>query len=251
MRRIFVDLEMHPIVKIYEGPGGWRQETIEIGAVMLDEDLEEIGSFKEYVKPAFSDKVYGRIRKLTGITAEMLADADSFEAVLMRFCEWCGSSDYIIYSWSDSDIWQIIEECRMKCITCNEKLRYMLNHWKDFQEDFCNLLHLEKVMNLGRAVTLAGLDFSGREHDGLADARDGACDRAGQGCGTRRPGFRGKSPRRADRCAQHGQPLQTDVGPGKRGVREAQKKPGRSQKILHIYPWRGIQFRDTGAGAVK
>ena len=171
MRRIFVDLEMHPILKIYEGPGVWRQETIEIGAVMLDENLEEIGSFKEYVKPVFSDKVYGRILKLTGITAEMLADADSFEAVLMRFCEWCGSGDYIVYSWSDADIWQIMEECRMKGITCSEKLRYMLNHWKDFQEDFCNLLHLEKVMNLGRAVTLAGLDFSGREHDGLADAR--------------------------------------------------------------------------------
>ena len=144
MRRIFVDLEMHPILKIYEGPGVWRQETIEIGAVMLDEDLEEIGSFKEYVKPAFSDKVYGRIRKLTGITAEMRADADSFEAFLMRFCEWCGSGDYIIYSWSDSDIWQIMEECRMKGITCNEKLRYMLNHWKDFQPEFSQMLSFRR-----------------------------------------------------------------------------------------------------------
>ena len=47
----------------------------------------------------------------------------------------------------------------------------MLNHWHDFQQEFCELLHLQKVMNLGRAVTLVGLDFSGREHDGLADAR--------------------------------------------------------------------------------
>ena len=174
MRRIFVDLEMHPILKIYEGPGVWRQETIEIGAVMLDEDLEEIGRFKEYVKPAFSDKVYGRIRKLTGITAEMLADADNFEAVLMRFCEWCGSSDYIIYSWSDSDIWQIIEECRMKGITCNEKLRYMLNHWKDFQPEFSQMLQMEHVIALDKAVELGGLDFAGRAHDGLTDARNTA-----------------------------------------------------------------------------
>ena len=174
MRRIFVDLEMHPILKIYEGPGVWRQETIEIGAVMLDENLEEIGSFKEYVKPAFSDKVYGRIRKLTGITAEMLADADNFEAVLMRFCEWCGSSDYIIYSWSDSDIWQIIEECRMKGITCNEKLRYMLNHWKDFQPEFSQMLQMEHVIALDKAVELGGLDFAGRAHDGLTDARNTA-----------------------------------------------------------------------------
>ena len=72
MRRIFVDLEMHPILKIYEGPGVWRQETIEIGAVMLDENLEEIGSFKEYVKPVFSDKVYGRILKLTVVRQRRL-----------------------------------------------------------------------------------------------------------------------------------------------------------------------------------
>lgn len=174
MRRIFVDLEMHPILKIYEGPGVWRQETIEIGAVMLDENLEEIGSFKEYVKPVFSDKVYGRIRKLTGITAEMLADADSFEAVLMRFCEWCGSGDYIVYSWSDADIWQIMEECRMKGITCSEKLRYMLNHWKDFQPEFSQMLQMEHVIALDKAVELGGLDFAGRAHDGLTDARNTA-----------------------------------------------------------------------------
>ena len=174
MRRIFVDLEMHPILKIYEGPGVWRQETIEIGAVMLDENLEEIGSFKEYVKPVCSDKVYGRIRKLTGITAEMLADADSFEAVLMRFCEWCGSGDYIVYSWSDADIWQIMEECRMKGITCSEKLRYMLNHWKDFQPEFSQMLQMEHVIALDKAVELGGLDFAGRAHDGLTDARNTA-----------------------------------------------------------------------------
>ena len=174
MRRIFVDLEMHPILKIYEGPGVWRQETIEIGAVMLDENLEEIGSFKEYVKPVCSDKVYGRIRKLTGITAEMLADADSFEAVLMRFCEWCGSGDYIVYSWSDADIWQIMEECRMKGITCSEKLRYMLNHWKDFQSEFSYMLNMEHVIALDKAVVLGGLDFAGRAHDGLTDARNTA-----------------------------------------------------------------------------
>ena len=174
MRRIFVDLEMHPILKVYEEPGVWKRETIEIGAVMLDENLEEIGSFKEYVKPVFSDKVYGRIQKLTRITAQMLADADGFEAVLTRFCDWCGSGDYIIYSWSDSDIWQIMEECRMKGIECSEKLRYMLNHWKDFQTEFSQMLQMEHVIALDKAVELGGLDFAGRAHDGLSDARNTA-----------------------------------------------------------------------------
>ena len=90
--------------------------------------------------------------------------------VLPHLIEWCGDS-YEIYSWSDSDIWQILNETRLKKLEDIPGLSYMLNHWHDFQQDFCDLLHLNKVMNLGRAVTLAGLDFSGREHDGLADAR--------------------------------------------------------------------------------
>ena len=173
MRRIFVDLEMHPILKIYEGPGVWRQETIEIGAVMLDENLQEVSSFKEYVHPDFSDKVYAKYQKLTGITTEMLADACGFKSVFEHFCKWCGN-DYTIYSWSDSDIWQLMRECDFKGIEYNDDVRYMFNHWKDFQAEFCSMLNMDKLMSLADAVSIGGLDFAGHQHDGLADARNTA-----------------------------------------------------------------------------
>jgi inhibitor of KinA sporulation pathway (predicted exonuclease) len=171
MNKVFIDLEMHPIPQSCKDERIiCTQEIIEIGAVMLNDRNEEISSFCEFVHPAFVTKIYTKFRKLTGITSENIADACPLEVVLPRFIAWCGE-DYEIYSWSDSDIWQIMNETRLKNLEDMDGLSYMLNHWKDFQEDFCNLLHLEKVMNLGRAVTLAGLDFSGREHDGLADAR--------------------------------------------------------------------------------
>ena len=171
MNKVFIDLEMHPIPQSCKDERTiCTQEIIEIGAVMLNDRNEEISSFCEFVHPAFVTKIYAKFRKLTGITSENIADACPLEVVLPRFIAWCGE-DYEIYSWSDSDIWQIMNETRLKNLEDMDGLSYMLNHWKDFQEDFCNLLHLEKVMNLGRAVTLAGLDFSGREHDGLADAR--------------------------------------------------------------------------------
>ena len=171
MNKVFIDLEMHPIPQSCKDERTiCTQEIIEIGAVMLNDRNEEISSFCEFVHPAFVTKIYKKFRKLTGITSENIADASPLEVVLPRFIAWCGE-DYEIYSWSDSDIWQIMNETRLKNLEDMDGLSYMLNHWKDFQEDFCNLLHLEKVMNLGRAVTLAGLDFSGREHDGLADAR--------------------------------------------------------------------------------
>ncbi len=174
MNRIFIDLEMHPVARDFEDQfKKLKTETIEIGAVMLDDQLQETSSFKEYVHPDFSTKVYPKYQKLTGITTEMLAEADQFPSVLSRFCEWCGT-DYIIYSWSDSDIWQLIRECDYKRVDYSEQIRYMFNHWKDFQTEFGSMLKLERMISLKDAVTLGGLDFSGRAHDGLTDARNTA-----------------------------------------------------------------------------
>ncbi len=174
MNKIFIDLEMHPVAGDFADQfRRLKTETIEIGAVMLDDQLQEISSFKEYVHPDFSTKVYPKYQRLTGITTEMLAEADSFSSVLNRFCKWCGT-DYIIYSWSDSDIWQLMRECDYKQVEYSEQIRYMFNHWKDFQTEFGSMLKLERMISLKDAVTLGGLDFSGRAHDGLTDARNTA-----------------------------------------------------------------------------
>ena len=171
MIKIFIDLEMHPIPRSFTDEREiCTQEVIEIGAVKLNEENEEIGSFCEFVKPAFVTKIYNKFQKLTGITTADIIDAAPISDVLPRFIEWCGE-DYEIFSWSDSDIWQFLNETRLKQLEDLAGLSYMFNHWRDFQYEFCELLHLQKVMNLGKAVSLAGLDFSGREHDGLADAR--------------------------------------------------------------------------------
>ena len=103
----------------------------------------------------------------------MLADACGFKSVFEHFCKWCGN-DYTIYSWSDSDIWQLMRECDFKGIEYNDDVRYMFNHWKDFQAEFCSMLNMDKLMSLADAVSIGGLDFAGHQHDGLADARNTA-----------------------------------------------------------------------------
>ena len=171
MHKIFIDLEMHPIPRaLKEQREICTQEIIEIGAVTLDDDNREIDSFCEFVRPDYVPRIYTKFQKLTGIATADIEQASPLPEVLPRFVKWCGE-DYEIFSWSDSDIGQIMNETTLKNLADLPGLRYMYNHWHDFQQEFCELLHLQKVMNLGRAVTLAGLDFSGREHDGLADAR--------------------------------------------------------------------------------
>ena len=161
MKKIFMDLEMNPIDKSFaEERKTCTMETIEIGAICLNEQNEETGNFCEYVKPQYSAGISSRYQKLTGITTEMVQDASPFADVLARFADWCGEGDYTIWSWSDSDIWQILKETTLKHIEDTPKMKYMLNHWRDFQQEFGSMMHITKAMKLERAVSLAGLDFS-------------------------------------------------------------------------------------------
>ena len=103
----------------------------------------------------------------------MVAEADAFPEVLGRFADWCGEG-YTMYSWSKADLNQIRGECRLKGIKPDEKLTYMLRHWKDFQKEFSRLVGIHHPIKLEEAVGLGGLDFDGRAHDGLVDARNTA-----------------------------------------------------------------------------
>ena len=175
MRRIFVDLEMNPAEGIFrEFRKQCRAEIIQIGAVVLDENMKIADTFCEYVKPQYNCRITNKISRLTGITTEMTDRADSFQAVLSRFLAWCGSLDYEICSWSDNDLWQLLNELSAKQVPDLPGLSYMLNHWRDIQDDFRTTLHMEKLTSLKEAVFLAGLDFEGDAHDALNDARNTA-----------------------------------------------------------------------------
>ena len=172
MRKIFVDLEMCPIPKEYTAEKEiCKLETIEIGAVVLDEEGNEIASFKEYVKPLYATEIPRNIEKLTGIHYSMVQGAATFQKVLQRFTEWCGDMDYTIFSWSDNDLLQLLQETAWKGIDDTPQLSYMYHHWKDFQQEYCELFPMDHVMSLEKAVNYCGVEFKGKAHDGLNDAR--------------------------------------------------------------------------------
>ena len=53
MNHIVVDLEMNTIGKKHPARAIWRQEIIEIGAVLMDDNLTVIAAFRTYVKPEY------------------------------------------------------------------------------------------------------------------------------------------------------------------------------------------------------
>lgn len=168
MKHIVVDLEMYNIRQKSEARRICTNETIEIGAVMLDDNLQEISSFRTYVKPEYNDGIVPKISRLTGITDAMVVNAPKFKEALRMFTNWClGTGDEVtIYAWSDSDFNQIRKEIVLKEYEISEDERNLLEtEWTDFQQEFDGHLGFERQVSLRMALDMAGIDFSGREHD--------------------------------------------------------------------------------------
>lgn len=177
MKHVVIDLEMNIISKNSKARKICANETIEIGAVMLDDNLQEISSFRTYVKPEFNSGIVPKIRKLTGITDEMVVNAPSFNEALRAFTSWCleMGDDVSVYAWSTTDFRQISKEMELKNYEMAEDEKPVLeNEWTDFQKEFDGHLGFERQVSLKLALDMAGIDFSGKEHDALDDARNTA-----------------------------------------------------------------------------
>lgn len=176
VRHIIVDLEMNGIAKEREMKGSTHKEIIEIGAVMLDENYKEIGTFMTYVKPQLNDTVESRYASLTGITTAMVQDAPVFEDAIRAFADWCSAynDEFTLYQWSDNDRMQIVSEVNLKNLELVGNEKKLVGTWVDFQKEFSRLLGVSKPIALEKALDYAGEAFQGRQHDALYDARNTA-----------------------------------------------------------------------------
>ena len=175
MKHIVVDIEMNNVAKKSEARRICKMETIEIGAVMLDDNLQEISAFRTYVKPEYNDCIERKITRLTGITEEMVHNAPVFNEALRMFTNWClGTGDEVtIYAWSDTDFCQITKETELKSYEMKpEEETILTTKWSDFQNEFDTHLGFNKKLSLTMALDMAGIGFTGREHDALDDARN-------------------------------------------------------------------------------
>ena len=176
MNYIIVDLEMNPVAKQFkEERTISRMEIIEIGAVIMDENFLVLGEFKTLVKPQFNDEIYKKYEPLTGISTNMVSTAPAFSTAYEMFVNWCESygKEYEVYAWSENDYNQLVAEMTQKNYS-NENMKKPLKHWNDFQKEYSEKLGLERIMSLENALYCAGMDFEGRQHDALCDAKNTA-----------------------------------------------------------------------------
>ena len=101
MNYIIMDLEWNN--SFNKATQKFMNEIIEIGAVKLDENLNQVDTFSELIKPVISKKLRSRIKTLTNISNEDVKAGRPFSKVVEDFEEWVGE-DAVIMSWGDTDI---------------------------------------------------------------------------------------------------------------------------------------------------
>ena len=168
--KVFLDLEMNPVSKEFrEERQICKSEIIEVGAVKYDADNRKIGTFREYVRPKYSEKLTGTVEKLTHLDPAKVYAGDSFSAVIARFLEWCGDR-CVVFCWSENDYIQLMEEGLLKSFEAMERLSSVLSGWRDVQTEFADASGISRHMNLGKAMDLCDIRFPGMEHNALDDA---------------------------------------------------------------------------------
>ncbi|MCR5735504.1 MAG: exonuclease domain-containing protein [Lachnospiraceae bacterium] len=171
MRRwyLIIDLEMCRVPKgartqIYP----WANETIQIGAVLMNSDHQVVGKKSIFVSPQLGC-ISQNIEKLTGISRAQVNDAPNMEAALNELTAWIPQEEVTVVAWSDNDKNQIEHELRGKNIH-NDRMEELLDNWTDCQKTFGQKAGYDRPCKLSEALIAAGIMAEGREHDGLDDA---------------------------------------------------------------------------------
>lgn len=108
MNFVIFDLEWNNVYNYKTGKG--MNEIIEIGAVKLDKNLNIIDTFNQLIRPKLSKKLSGRFKNLTHITPEEIGRSGVwFEDAVKDFARWSGGEDSIFMSWSNSDLYVLID----------------------------------------------------------------------------------------------------------------------------------------------
>lgn len=81
-------------------------EIIEIGAIKLNEEKEQIDDFHELIRPQVFQKMNQITGELIHLSMEQLKNCRTFPEVAADFVKWCGS-DYVFCTWGNLDLMEL------------------------------------------------------------------------------------------------------------------------------------------------
>jgi len=142
-------------------------EVIQIGAVKLDENYNEIESFNLDVQPTVYRRMHPFVTKITGITAARLRCAEGFPTVYEAFVGWIGEEPNVLCTWGGDDVKELYRN--MLYHKVNHKL--MTKKYINVQQLAGKQLNFAGCIGLKTAAEQLGLPCAEQFHDALNDAR--------------------------------------------------------------------------------
>ncbi|KAI8607494.1 ribonuclease H-like domain-containing protein, partial [Chytriomyces sp. MP71] len=156
---------------------GWNHEIIEFPVVLLSgRTRETIAEFRSYVRPVLNPVLTEFCTALTGITQEQVDAAPLFPEVLKLFDAFLSRHQvkHARMRFITDGPWDIRDFVTKQCNLCNIRKPAYLNAYIDLRRTFAKHYGRRegKRANLAGMLSLLGMEFEGREHCGMDDARN-------------------------------------------------------------------------------
>lgn len=171
MNYIVFDLEFNQAWDLEEGSSNIVSdcpfEIIQIGALKLDEQLQEVSGFDRLVKPELYTDLHPFVEKFTGITSESLEAAAGFREVYREFLEFV-NEESVLCVWGISDIKELLRNISYHNMDPSAIPKKYIN----IQRYASGCLSCPKGTNIGlrNAVELLDIPVQGSFHDAFNDA---------------------------------------------------------------------------------
>lgn len=123
----------------------FMNEIIEIGAVKLDEQLNQVGTFSELIRPVISKKLRSRIKNLTNISNEEVRTGRPFNEIIKEFEDWVGD-DAVVMSWGDTDLRTLLSN--FKWFLKKDKVSF-IKKYADLQLYCQCFINMENIQQAG------------------------------------------------------------------------------------------------------
>lgn len=143
------------------------QETIEIGAVLVDDYGDIQDQFSKFIRPILNPSLSYYCKDLTNISQLMVDRAKLFPIVIEQFQDWIeiDYSEYALCAWGDFDRIQLRADCRLHRIDTD-----WLERFVNLRTQYVNIKKLTRGPSLLTACKLERIDFEGPQHRALTDA---------------------------------------------------------------------------------
>lgn len=143
-------------------------EIIQIGAIKLDGDFKELGSFDFMIKPQIYTRLHPFVEKITGITIEQLSGCQNFQQAFEAFVDFIGDEESVLCSWGVDDIKSLFKNI----LYYNLNVNMLTDQYINVQSFATSFLNYEqgKTIGLKNAVNLLELPEETEFHNALNDA---------------------------------------------------------------------------------